>query len=206
VYAHRLQLCAFDGAEVSRHFDPSHVDQIVFGANHGFQAGLDFGTKDLYKAWFLRNPSIYTFLLAERRLVGYVNAMPLVDTAFQAVLDGRCNDGHIDPALIRVYDEPGSYRVYLSSIAVLPDVPRLSAFWLLAAAFRQKTDSLRQRGIFIEELASVVWTEEGRQICKALGMHHRGPHCRRGDVYHGWLDDGRLPDHLPSSFTHRSRD
>ena len=206
MYAHRLQLRAFDGAEVSRHFDPSDVDQIVFGASHAVEAGLDFGTKALYKSWFLRNPSIYTFLLAEGRLVGYVNAMPLVDTAFQAVLDGRCHDGRIDPASIRVYDEPGSYRVYLSSIAVLPDFRRVNAFWLLARAFRQKTDSLRERGILVEELASVVWTDEGRQICKALGMRHRGPHCRKGDVYHGWLEDGRLPEHLPSSFTHRSCD
>jgi hypothetical protein len=108
--------------------------------------------------------------------------------------------------LIRVYDEPGSYRVYLSSIAVLPDFRRSNAFLLLARAFRQKTDSLRERGILVDELASVVWTDEGRQICKALGMRHRGPHCRKGDVYHGWLEDGRLPDYRPSSFTHRSRD
>ena len=165
-----------------------------------------FGTRALYKVWFLRNPSIYTFLLTEGRLVGYVNAMPLVDAAFQAVLDGRCNDGHIDPAWIRVYDEPGSYRVYLSTVAVLPDFRRLSAFWLLAMAFRKKADSLRERGIFVRELASVVWTDEGTPDLQGAGHASSGAHCRRGNVYHGRLDDGRLPDQLPGSFTRRSRD
>jgi hypothetical protein len=205
VFARQPELRVCDGAEVSWRFDPSRIDQLAFGDDHPFQAGLDFGTSALYKAWFLRNPSIYTFLLAEGRLVGYVNAMPLVDAAFQAVLNGRCNDGHIDPAWIRAYDEPGSYRVYLSTIAVLPDFRRVSAFWLLAMAFRKKADSLRERGIVVEELASVVWTDEGCQICKALGMRHLGPHRRKGDVYYGRLEGSRLPDCLPDSFTHRAR-
>jgi hypothetical protein len=189
-------LSVIDGAELDAalRIETDRVDQGVFGPLH---AGDDFGNPALYQTWFQRNPSIYSFLLSGTTLVGYGNAMPLTDAAFSEVLAGTMSDGLIQPEMIRRYDEPGDYKLYLCSLAILPDFRnRAIGVWSLYTAFQRKVESLRGRGINIVQLAAVVWTDEGRAICRGFGMQFHRRHVRHGEVYCGELEAGRFPDAL----------
>jgi len=188
-----------EGAELGSltHCDLDSVDLSVFGDSRAADAGDDFGNPALYRAWYERNPEIYSFLLSGATLVGYGNAMPLIDSAFAQVLDGTISDGHIEPSMIRRYDEPGDYKLYLCSLAVVPTFrTKVAGVWTMYGAFQRKIEALRARGIRITEIASIVWSKEGRLICYGFGMSYHGPHVRRGDVYHGTLVDGRFPNQL----------
>jgi hypothetical protein len=186
-----------DGSELETAGDveSDHVDRGVFGELHGDD---EFGNPALYREWFRRNPSIYSFLFSGTRVVGYGNAMPLTDAAFADVLAGTVCDGLIRPEMIRRYDEPGDYKLYLCSIAILPEFrTQTIGIWSLYSSFQRKMEMLRRRGMRIVQLAAVVWTAEGRAICRSFGMKFHRRHVRQGDVYVGDLSDGRFPNELP---------
>lgn len=185
-----------NGGEFHSHLDTTQVNELVFGKEYATVEGPDFGGQNLYRAWFERNPDIYMFLVSGERVIGYANAMPLEESAFQEVLQGQLDDGTLDPARIRTYDQPGIYKLYLCAIAVLPEYRSSIGLWWLHTMFKQKVDAWNQRGIFFGELAAVAWTDRGRLLCRALGMTYLRPHCRQGDVYHGVLPEGRWPDRL----------
>lgn len=185
-----------DGSEAAAHFDTTLVNDAAYGAGLDVGDGRTFGDQRLYQRWFERNPSIYSFLLADEQAVGYVNAMPLVDEAFEELLAGRLDDGQITPAMIRTYHEPGAYRVYFCSLAIMPAYRTTAAPWWLYSAMQHKLDRLRQRGVHVSEVAAVAWTKPGRLICHALGMKMRRSCNHHGVVFHALLPDGRLPDEM----------
>ena len=51
--------------------DLDSVDLSVFGDSRAADSGDDFGNPALYRAWYERNPEIYSFLLSGATLVGY---------------------------------------------------------------------------------------------------------------------------------------
>ncbi len=185
-----------DGLEVATGFDLSVIDDVAYGDTREESGYDDFGDEALHRRWFEQNPSIYTFLHEGNAIAGYINAMPLVDQQFQNVLDGELRDGQIQPADIRRYDAPGEYKLYLCSVALLPQYRSdVSALFTLYAGMRRKFEMLRVRGARISELACVAWTPAGRLICHSFGMVRYGKHRQRGDVYHGLILDGVLPDY-----------
>jgi hypothetical protein len=190
-------LVALDGSEVGSMLDVAHIDDAVYRDRRAAWAANDFGDLPLYDSWFRRNPSIYTFLLAGDKLVGYVNAMPLADAVFQEVLAGKICDRQIEPGMIRTYTEPGRYKLYLCSVAILPEFRSGIGLWLVYVKFKSKIRSLRQRGMEVAELAGVAWSGGGLAIFRSLGLKYHSQHKLNGDIYHGSWTNGQFLDQLP---------
>jgi hypothetical protein len=183
-----------DGSEFAGRFDLLPIDSTVFGPLHPEEYLADFGDQEQQQSWFQRNPSIFTFLCIDDQIAGYINAVPLVDDAFEQILAGTLRDGQITADMIRTYDEPGAYSLYLCSIGVLPELRTdLSAMFSLNSLVYQKFDWLESRGIVISQIASIAWTRAGEVISRSLGMTFYGKHPLRGEVYYLKPQDGRFP-------------
>lgn len=157
------------------------IDEVAYGP---LDADAQ-STAERSRAWFARNPGIYTLLLSGSRAVGYCNVMPLEDEAMDAVLAGRLNDGEITPDMIRTYEVPGPYRLYVCSLAILPAHRRgPGAFRSLYDGFFEKLLSLARDGLYVTDLACNAWTADGRSLARSFGMRYRGAHARQGEIHH----------------------
>jgi hypothetical protein len=123
--------------------------------------------------------------VAEKKVVGYLNAMPLEDSAFQLVLDGVIGDSMITPDRLRTFEMPGPYKLLVSALAILPEYRRTSvAFRTLYEAAIDKLLNFAESGIVVTEVAAVAWTTDGASLARGFGMKCVKKHDRHGEVFH----------------------
>jgi len=160
------------------------LDRAVFGEVEE----IEFGYEGLSQSWYKKNPQIYSFLYTGNRLIGYTNIMPIEEEAWELALKGRLHDGAIEPEMIRRYEIPDQYRVYICSLAILPEFRVYqTAFGSLYDAIFDKFFNLTNSDIFISEIAANAWTEDGRRLCKSFGMELLCKHEKHGEVYHSTI-------------------
>lgn len=181
----QLTFRAVDGLELSSTFDEVEdifeIDRKVYGSLE--EASL--GSYDRSRSWFQKNPQIYTLLFCSSQIVGYCNVMPLEDEAFEIALRGELQDGLITSDMIRTYELPGSYKLYICSLAILPEFRRNStAFRTLYDAFFEKLFRLADAEIFVTEIACNAWTVDGQSLARSFGMSLIGRHVKHGEIYH----------------------
>jgi len=177
-----------DGSELS----PSYhdigffdIDRRVFREQYSSLSEVELGSSRLSLAWYQRNPSIYTVLLAGDQVVGYCNTMPLKEAAFNALVRGELGDGEIEPDMIELFDAPGNYRVFCCGIAILEEYrSRGLALRTLLMTLFHKFAALADSGCWISEIAAVAWTADGRELCEGCGLRRVSSHEAYGDVYY----------------------
>lgn len=140
-------------------------------------------------AWLDRNPDIYTLIIDRNinRVVGYINAMPLEDEAFEAIKGGEVYDIDIAPSDIRTYELPDIYKVYLCSIAVSPNYKGTIAFKMLYEAFFDRLLQLADNDIIISELVADAITSDGEKLAEYIGMRKIKDSSHNSSIYHTTL-------------------
>lgn len=146
--------------------------------------------RGLALTWIEIEPDIYTYLKdrTDRSMVGYVNAMPLSEEAFQAVCNGELVDNEITKSHIVAYESKEEHKIYLMSMAIKPAY-RDSDLGLISRAFETLLNGFIDKLIFyaeehrarIKEIVAVGWTAEGMKLCEALGMENSGGKDRYGN-------------------------
>lgn len=124
--------------------------------------------------WFKKNPECYIMLMdsspINQRLVGYINALPLEDEYIHSIEGGSIIDTELPIQSIRVYDSPGLYKIYVSSIVICNEFLDGEAISLLCTAFQTKLFELYKRGITISEIITDVVSVHGHKLAKRYGM------------------------------------
>jgi hypothetical protein len=187
-------LRVIDGAELPTDFADIgffEVDRRVFPGEYEELTENELGSSSLSRAWYARNPSIYTVLLCGSEVVGYCNLMPLEDAAYEQILAGALADGAIAPDMVRPFDKPGPYKVFCCGVGIVEEYRRKgSGLRALLRGVWRRWAALAERGCYISELAGVAWSEEGRALCEGLRLHHIRKHALYGDVYRTRIVDG----------------
>lgn len=148
--------------------------------------------------WHEHNPDIYTGIVdtSTCRLVGYMNAMPLEDEMFEAILAGDVVDVVMPLEAIKRYDLPDLYRLYIASVALDPDYKETSAIRTLLMACLNKLLILSRQEIFVSELLADAVSPGGEHMCKMIGMTKLHPSKHDSMLYRSYL--------LPPSFPMKS--
>ena len=175
--------------------------------------------RGLSTSWIRINPDIYTFLIdvPGNRPVGYVNAMPLQEPVFRRIISGKLDDNEVGPDDLLPYDSGKPVWLYLMSIAIEPSARRVGqgifqeGFERLMAGLEEKIlDYWRRFGTRVREIGATGWTPEGRRICEALGLIHRGSDRQGNPIFSLVVDEaesgkgrlGGLIRRLRDGYTH----
>ena len=176
---------ACDGIELGTDF--SEIDEIL-RIDAEIYEGLDDasgGNRARSCAWFAQNPRIYTLLYSQEDLIGYCNAMPLEDEAFQLACTGQLHDGKVETDMIRRYEVPGYYRLYICSLGIRQAFRRYpGAFRSIYDTFFEKLFQLAEDEIFVSEICCNAWSRDGDAVARSFGMQTTGKHSQHGTIYH----------------------
>jgi hypothetical protein len=148
--------------------------------------------RGLSTTWIRVWPDTYVFLFDElgRRLLGYVNAIPLRESVFRRVLSGELNDNEITAHDIIGMDRGEPVWLYLMSIAIDPGARKTGqgiyqeGFERLLAGVEANLVNYWQRfGSRVAEIGAVGWTAEGCQICESLALRKLGTDRQGNPTY-----------------------
>jgi hypothetical protein len=178
------QFRAVDGLQLDESF--REIDRIleVDVLAYGDLDPQSLGSAQRSRSWFQKNPQIYTLLFSGPQLVGYANVMPIEDEAFELAQKGQLHDGLIEADMIRTFELPGSYRLYVCSLAITPSARRHpAAFRTLYDGFFEKLFQLATAGVFVTEMVCNAWSADGRSLAKTFGMKPVAKHAVTGEVF-----------------------
>ena len=168
--------------------DTNAIDVEAFGKK--YEAA--YVTDELALGWIKVNPDIYTFLIDREsgRAAGYINAIPVDDTLYDGIRDGRITDDEVSASGVVAYARDQEIKVYHMSIAVSEQHRQWGqGLWnqgyvQLVGGFLDKLiDYAKHRSIRATHLLATAWTEQGLQMCKSLGMTKVGEDRFGDDIY-----------------------
>jgi hypothetical protein len=137
--------------------------------------------RGLSTGWIEIEPDIYTFVLEDGAVRGYINAMPVTDDLFTRIKEGKVNDPDITPDDIAPFTRGRRLKIYLMSIAIDPQTKGANlglshevSDRLLRAFIGKLIWYAIERDIRVTELSAVGWTAKGRKMCELMGMTKTG--------------------------------
>jgi hypothetical protein len=170
------------GRSVSRIADFAHIfrsttmiDRTCFGEQPHY-VDVD-PSNSLALTWVQVEPDIYTLLVDRAgRTRGYLNALPVDHSFFQAVLAGRVQDNRVPARSIVPFAGAGRGYLYIMGIAVLPELR--GSVGLFAESLRALLDGLLAKLQYHAEAhsfrpvrcAAIAWTDAGIRLCELFGM------------------------------------
>ena len=165
------------------------LDAMVFNS-------VDVGDIERCMSWVEKEPQIYTFLWLNKRLIGYINLMPLASAAYKKVLSGKLRDFRIDEKDIKAFRR-GENKCLFTSIVVHPKYRDGEAILHLWKGLVDKVNSLKNKGVDITKVVADCVSVDGikymvnnfksRYICNSTG----------GKIYEGeFFNMSKLIPHL----------
>lgn len=139
--------------------------------------------------WWKKNPAIYVMIedSQTKRIVGYINAMPLSNAYYQRIRSGETIDTDIPSEEIETYDFPDTYQLYFSSIAIHPDYHNTNAFKALFDGFIIHILGLYEREIYFSSIVADAVSAIGEKLCKYIGLSHITNSNHGSKIYEGML-------------------
>lgn len=111
------------------------LDKLVF-------KGDDVGVFNKCKKWVETNPDIYTLLMLDNCVIGYINFMPITDKAYNKIRRGKLKDYELDIEDIVQYSSHKPLKCLFTSIVIHPDHQTGLALTRLWKGFINKLKSL----------------------------------------------------------------
>lgn len=147
------------------------------------------GVYDTCINWWKRNPAVYVMIedTETKRIVGYINAMPLTEEYYNFIRCGDTIDTDIPCDMIETYDFPDTYKLYFSSIAIHPDYHNTSAFKALLDGFMIHILQLYEREIYFSSIVADAVSDVGEKLCKYMGLKFLKESNHNSKIYEGVL-------------------
>ena len=151
------------------------LDKLVF-------KGDDIGAFDKCKEWVKRNPDIYTVLMADNKVIGYINFMPITDTAYNKVKQGKRKDYELGKDDIIAYSSNKPLKCLFTSIVIHPDHQKGLELARLWKGFINKLKSLN---LTIVSVIMDCVTEMGEKCAKNYLGARFITNSNNGKIYEG---------------------
>lgn len=173
---------------VGQNVTPGMIYQAVGIDSHVYADEFQ-GVYETCINWWKKNPAIYIMLedVETKRIVGYINAMPLTDEYYQFIRSGATIDTDIPCEMIETYDFPDTYKLYFSSIAIDPEYHNTSAFKALFDGFMIHIMQLYEREIYFSSIVADAVSPIGEKLCKYIGLQYLEASNHGSKIYEGSL-------------------
>lgn len=151
------------------------LDKLVF-------KGDDIGDENKCKEWVGINPDIYTVLMADNKVIGYINFMPITDKAYNKVKQGKLKDYELGKDDIIAYSSNKPLKCLFTSIVIHPKFQTGHALTRLWKGFINKLKSLN---VTIVSVIVDCVTEMGEKCAKNYLGAQFITNSNNGKIYEG---------------------
>ena len=151
------------------------LDKLVF-------EGEDIGTFDKCKEWVGTNPDIYTVLMQDEKVIGYINFMPITDKAYNKIKQGKLKDYELGIDDIVGFRCHKPLKCLLTSIVINPENQDTHAIIELCNGFLNKLKALN---LNIESVIMDCVTEMGERFAKYFLGAKFVTNSNNGKIYEG---------------------
>ena len=151
------------------------LDKLVF-------KGDDIGAFNKCKEWVGINPDIYTVLMADNKVIGYINFMPITDTAYNKVKQGELKDYELSIDDIVEFRRHQPLKCLFTSIVIHPKFQTGLALTRLWQGFINKLKSLN---LTIVSVIMDCVTEMGEKCAKNYLGAQFITNSNNGRIYEG---------------------
>ncbi len=129
----------------------------------------NFATLERCLAWRNKNPEVYSGLLLNEELIGYLNLMPIETSSLPQILHPDFKDVEISANAIEPFDHPKEVVGYLASICVR-DRHRgpVGQNSLIVDLLLEKLAGLEKRGFFFRTIWARATTPAGHRLFRRL--------------------------------------
>lgn len=151
------------------------IDKSVFKGNN-------IGAFDRCKEWVKSNPDIYTMLMQDDFLVGYINFMPITDKAYHAIKQGKLNDWQLESKHIVQFKSNKPLKCLLTSIVIREDFQNTDAIIELWNGLLNK---LKSANLNISCVIADCISEHGEKLVKQNLNAKYITNSKGGKIYEG---------------------
>lgn len=151
------------------------LDKLVF-------KGDDIGAFDKCKEWVKRNPDIYTVLMQDDKVIGYINFMPITDESYNKIKEGKLKDYELNNDDIISFSNCKPLKCLFTSIVTHPDHQKGLELARLWKGFINKLKSLN---LTIVSVIMDCVTEMGEKCAKNYLGARFITNSNNGKIYEG---------------------
>lgn len=157
------------------------LDKSVFEDN-------DIGDFNKCKEWLNINKEIYTILLFNNKVVGYINFMPITRDCYCKIKKGELKDYQINISDILPFEKDKEYNCLMTSIVIHKEFRNGIAVQRLWNGFKDKLLAFKKRNIKISLIIMDCVTDIGEKC--AINYLNAKYVCNSngGKIYEGYLD------------------
>ena len=138
------------------------LDKLVY------ENSTDVGDVDKCKSWIKKNNQIYTFLLNNDTLIGYINFMPVTDDCYNKFKQGIIKDYEISSKDIVDFSKTNPNKCIFISIVIHPNHQKGLEIRKLLKAFLNKLNILKESNIKISHIVAECVSSIGEKAAVKL--------------------------------------
>ncbi|MBQ8762116.1 MAG: hypothetical protein IJZ26_02205 [Clostridia bacterium] len=126
----------------------------------------DSGVLEICKEWISVNDDIYTMLLHNNKVIGYINFMPITNECYLGFVNGTKKDYEITSKDIVKFSKTEENKCLLTSVVLHEDYQNGEAIKYLCDGFIQKLKDYKKENIIISTIILDCVSEDGEKFAK----------------------------------------
>lgn len=151
------------------------LDKLVF-------KGDDIGNYNKCKQWVKINPDIYTVLMYDEKVIGYINFMPITDECYNKIKEGKLKDYELNNDDIILFSNHKPLKCLFTSIVIKPEHQNTQAIIELWNGFINKLKTMK---INISSIVIDCVSEMGEEFIKQQLNAKFITNSHNGKIYEG---------------------
>ncbi len=122
-------------------------------------------------SWYAINPLIDLVAITDKKVSGYIHAVPYTPETLSDIMAVRKRAWHIEPDDILAYQPGNTYDLYvgIATVESISNHTQRVGFRLMSE-FHSFLEELAERQIYIHRLYAVSAEEPGQKLCQKLGF------------------------------------
>jgi len=129
------------------------------------------GSFDTIYERFKKNEKSFILAYEDGKLVGYLCFFPISDSLLSKIYkENNIYDTDISPEDIRVYDDGGTYNIFIISVIVHPDFQGSDVIKYIAEDFVQKIQMINTSGNIVGKIIATSVSNKGKKFLEKLNF------------------------------------
>ncbi len=131
---------------------------------------IDMGTYDTCMSWYRVNNDMYTILLIDEMVVGYINFIPLNKHKYDEFRMGKTRDSELTSNDITSFVAGNIHSCLLMSVVIKREFRNGDAVKILTQSWLNKLRKFKENNIYIDRIVADCVSKDGEKYIEKLGF------------------------------------